>query len=229
MAYYEYDPNYDFYCCDDDYPAGFDFYMEDPSLEHRLPLKKKKRHSLRGVPSKYLVQCLSDEDLCQYRPHKSSNNLIPVFYAPTRVSDPRKLEYSPIQENIDMYYSDRRNVEKEARLFRKYTQPHFYASTIQEETESSTCTFRHDYEDVLREKQLKITKANRKHGVDFPERWHSAGCRIHKVKKKTKTSQNLVIASNKKCKDKEVATKSGNFIIVVKEMQIFHLWRNLND
>lgn len=196
MSYYEYDPNCDYYYYDE-YP-NFDFFIEEPVIDYH-PQRRKKRREKYPVSNKSLDRTLLDDDfLHPYQQHKSKY-LVPVFYAPTKTSDTQKLN-PDVQENIDLYYSDRRNIEKEARLFRKHAQPSYYASTIQEETESSTgiesCALKDDLEDLQHDKSAVL---NQKANVeDVPEKWQEYSYKAPKAKKKSKGCQSIAPDANRK-------------------------------
>lgn len=203
MTYYEYDPSCDFYLYDD-YP---DYYFEEPVVQYHLA--KKKRHREKNC----VFNNSDDENLFPNQCSKSSKYLVPIFYTPTTVSDISKFN-GHIRENIDLYYSDKRNIEKEARLFTGYTDPRYYASTIQEETESScfeSSNMKEDSEDVGCNKPILMNCGNNK--IDVPEKGQDCNSKGHKTKKKTKTTVNVVsAAANKKNKSKEHRCKSGKLL-----------------
>ncbi|GJQ72267.1 hypothetical protein Trydic_g3358 [Trypoxylus dichotomus] len=198
MSYYDYDPNYDFYMYDE---PDFDFYFEEPLIPYHLARKKKHR-------DKRNILFKSDEvDMISYDQLKPKY-LVPVFYAPTKVSDPCKFNRH-VQENIDLYYSDRRNIEKEARVFNSYAQPYCCASTIQEETESSTCidtcTLKDDSEDLPKYEPVLI---NNKRNKDVAEKWQDGNHKAHRIKKKCKATQKITVGASKETKPRIEPFKS---------------------
>lgn len=201
MTYYEYDPNCDFYLYDD-YP---DYYFDESAVQYHLT--KKKRHR-----EKFCVLNKADhENLSRNQYSKSSKYLVPIFYTPTTVSDISKFN-GQIRENIDLYYSDKTNIEKEARLFTGYTQPRYYASTIQEETESScfdSSNMKEDSEDMGCIKPITINCGKNK--IDVPEKGVDCKYKGHKTKKKVKAALNVANGSNKKVKPKEHCSKPGKY------------------